>query len=283
MANPRNKSWFRMEKKSEELAEITIMDEIDSWWGLGPKEFKLQLDEIKEAKTIKLSINSPGGSVFDGMAIRNMLAAVGDKLDVEVIGLAASIASIIALAGRSLKIAEGAYLMIHNPWSFAAGDAVDLRKTADVLDMMKTDFVAIYGKKTGLTDDEISDMMDAETWMSSADAVDKGFADGEVDYGKVAACASPAILAKFKNTPEPIKSAAELKMIDNPRDLENLLRDSGRLSKAAAVAIVADGWKAVARSDSGADQRGEPAVKPAISKALLIQEIEANEKLKRLV
>lgn len=272
---PKNKSWFRMEKKSDDLAEIEIFDEIDSFWGIGPKEFKARLDEIKGAKSLKLLLNSPGGSVFDGMAIYNLLAAHRDKLDIEVVGLAASIASIIALAGRKLTMAEGSYYMIHNPLTIMVGDAEELRKTADVLDKMKGDFVAIYGKKSGLKDDEISQLMDDETWLTADEAIEKGFADDSEDYGEIAAKIDCKITERFKNVPMQMAKIGEATKITNPRDFEGALRDLG-FSKKEAVAIVADGWKAMGRSDSEPINRSD-SDKPRITPAMLIAEIEAQE------
>lgn len=276
----RNKSWFKMETKSPDLAEIEIFDEIDSFWGMGPKEFKAKFDEIKSAKTIKLLLNSPGGSVFDGMAIYNILAAERPKLEIEVLGLAASIASIIALAGSKLTMAEGSYYMIHSPWTLAMGDSEELRKTADILDKMGGEFEKMYTAKTGLSADEIKKMMADETWLTASEAVDKGFADETKDYGQIAAKISGCAIAKnFVHIPEALAKAGEPKQITNPRDLENLLRDAGGMSKSEAVAIVANGWKAVARGEPAAVERGEPAKAPEIESAT---EIEAAKAQKRL-
>ena len=274
----RNKSWFRMEKKSEELAEIEIFDEIDNFWGIGPKEFKAKLDEVKGAKNIKLLLNSPGGSVFDGLAIYHMLSDVRDKLDIEVVGLAASIASIIALAGRKLTMANGAYYMIHNPMTIMMGGSEDLRKTADLLDKMKGDFVSVYKKKSKKDEKEISDMMDSETWLTSDEAIAAGFADDSKDYGEMAAKLDCKIAKFFAKVPESIAkmNGNDHDGITNPRELESLLRDAG-CSKREAVAIVADGWKGVSRSDSDETKRSDSAKVPAITPAMLIAEAEANE------
>lgn len=258
----KNKSWFRMEKKAD-VAEIEIFDEIDSFWGIGPKEFKARFDEIKDSASIKLLLNSPGGSVFDGMAIYNILSTVRGKLSVDIVGLAASIASIIALAGSKLSIAKGAYLMIHDPYTLTVGGADDLRKTADLLDTMKGDFVSIYAEKSGLDEKEVSDLMAAETWMTSAMAIEKGFANEEIDYGDIAAKATAFPLAKygFANVPQMLAENGEKNKIDTPRALESLLRDAG-FGKKDAVAIVANGWKALDLGEPESGELGEP-TKPA--------------------
>lgn len=274
---PKNKSWFRMEKKSDDLAEIEIFDEIDSFFGMGPKEFKAQFDTIKDAKKIKLLINSPGGDVFDGAAIYNMLSTVRGKLEVEVIGLAASMASIIALAGSKLTMAVGSYYMIHNPWAFTGGDAVGLRKIADLLDKMKTDDIAIYSKKSGLPEKEIASMMDDETWLTADEAIEKGFADDSVDYGEIAARATPAILAKFGKVPAPIAKASEKNKVTTPRELEGILRDAG-YSRTEAVAIVASGIKGLDQGEPAPSAQGEPEKKSLITPAMLIAEMDLSFK-----
>jgi ATP-dependent Clp endopeptidase proteolytic subunit ClpP len=250
---PRNKSWFTM-KQTADLAEIQILDEIDPMWGMGAKEFKAEFDKIKDAKNIKLWLNSAGGSIFEGQAIYNILSSVSGKLDVEVIGIAASMASVIALAGKKLTMAEGSYLMIHNPMTAFFGDGDALRKTADILDKMRQEYIAIYSKKTGLDAEKVGAMMTAETWMTSSEAIANGFADDTEDYGQVAACADPAIVAKygFNNIPESLVTMHA----HTPRELEAILRDAG-FGKKDAVAIVANGFKALERGEPAKD-RGEP-------------------------
>jgi ATP-dependent protease ClpP protease subunit len=259
-----------MEKKPDDTAEISIFDEIDNFWGIGPKEFKAELDKVKGASTIKLLLNSPGGSVFDGLAIANMLSVYRDKLDIEVLGLAASIASIIALSGRSLTMAKGSYFMIHNPLTILMGGAEDLRKTADLLDKMKVDFVSAYKRRSKKDEKEISDMMDAETWLDADEAVAEGFATDVVDYGEIAAKVDAKIVSQFARMPEKIKAKAE--DATDARALEITLRDAG-YSKKDAIAIVADGWKAVGRSDSEPTKRSDSA-KPVITPAMLIAEMD---------
>jgi ATP-dependent Clp protease protease subunit len=269
---PKNKTWFRMEKKSPELAEVEIFGEIDDFWGVGPSTFKAALDKVKDAKSIKLLLNSPGGSVFDGLAIHSMLATYRDKLDIEVIGVAASIASIIALAGRKLTMSAGSFYMIHNPLTVMMGDAAELRKTADILDKMKVNFVEIYKAKSGKLDGAISDMMNEETWLTADEAVKEGFADDTVDHGKIAAKMEGCkIVGRFTKLPEALM--LEKEESTESRKLEEDLRDAG-YSKAEALAIVADGWKAVGRSESAPTERSDSAKKPVITPAMLISEMD---------
>jgi ATP-dependent protease ClpP protease subunit len=259
-----------MEQKTPDLAEIEIFDEIDNFWGIGPADFKAKLDTVKGAASIKLLLNSPGGSVFDGMAIASMLAVHREKLDVEIVGIGASIASIIALAGRKLTMAKGSYFMIHNPLTFTAGDAADLRKTADIMDKMKGDFIDVYQAKSKKSRKDISDLMDAETWYSDKEAVAAGFADDIADYGQLVAHTDGKVAKQFAKIPKEIIMGKEGNT--DSRKLEDDLRDAG-YSKADALAIVADGWKAVGRSESVPTERSESAKLPVITPAMRIADM----------
>lgn len=144
-----------------------------------------QLLEHKDAARVVVRINSLGGDAFGGVAIYNLLrehpAAKAGQLECIVEGLAASAASVIAMAGRTV-MGTGAMLMIHNPWSLAVGDAEDLREQANVLDGVQESLVAIYEAKTGKSRDELKALLHAETWLTAQQAVDEGFAD-EVSEG----------------------------------------------------------------------------------------------------
>ncbi|WP_407529428.1 ClpP-like prohead protease/major capsid protein fusion protein [Methylobacterium oryzisoli] len=147
------------------------------------------LIELADQDTIKVRINSPGGSVVEGLAIYNNLRASGKPVEVHIDAMAASIASIIAMAGDRIVMAESATMMIHDPWGVAIGGSEDLRSTADEIDRQKQILVNIYAARTGLEASEIEALMKAETYMSAADAVERGFAD-EIDTPmQIAACA----------------------------------------------------------------------------------------------
>lgn len=147
------------------------------------------LIELADQDTIKVRINSPGGSVVEGLAIYNNLRAAGKPVEVHIDAMAASIASIIAMAGDRIVMAESATMMIHDPWGVAVGGSDDLRSTADEIDRQKQILVNIYAARTGLDPQEIEALMRAETYMSAADAVERGFAD-EIDTPmQIAACA----------------------------------------------------------------------------------------------
>src|ERR1019366_1254050 len=152
---------------------------------------------------IDLRINSPGGNVFEGLTIYNLLASHPAKVAVHIDGLAASIASVIAMAGNTIEIADNGMLMIHNAWGVGIGQASDLRKTASVLDSVTGNIAGIYAKRASAPDlGEIQDLMDAETWMTASEAKDCGLVDCIVDNMAIAACAFDPKRFKFKNTPK---------------------------------------------------------------------------------
>jgi ATP-dependent Clp endopeptidase proteolytic subunit ClpP len=182
-------------------AEILIYDEIDPLWGTGAKEFARGLKELGEVTTIHVRINSPGGDVFDGLAIYNQLAQHSAKVIVHVDGLAASIASVIAMAGDVIDLAENALIMIHDPWLMTAGTAADLRASADLLDTVAASIVNTYAARTGRDVEEIRPLMAAETWMDATEAVGQGFADQVTEAKRMAARFDPLAFG-FKNTPD---------------------------------------------------------------------------------
>ena len=157
-------------------AEISIFDEI-GMWGVTAKQFISDLKALGDVKDITLSLNSPGGSVFDGLAIYNALRSSGANVTVKVMGIAASIASVIAMAGKKIVMPEDTFMMVHNPWSFAIGNANDMREMADVLDKLGESLVGTYVSRTGKSAEAVKALLDAETYLTAAEAVDLGFAD----------------------------------------------------------------------------------------------------------
>jgi len=187
------KPWFNIQAKADsKSAEVFIFDTVgdDMWGGVSANSFKDELMALEGVTELNVHINSPGGSVFDGVAIYNLLAKHEAAVNVHIEGMALSIASIIAMAGDTVTIAENAMFMIHNPWNIVVGDAAELRKTADVMDTVKGQMVATYQHKTGLDADLLSDMMDAETWLTGEEAVAQGFADTLSSPMAMAACAA---------------------------------------------------------------------------------------------
>jgi len=170
------------------MAEILIYDFIGADFfgeGVTAKSVKKQLDDIQPGEEITVRVNSPGGDVFDGFAIYNLLKMADNTIHVVVDGLAASAASIIAISGDTVSMAGNALMMIHNPWTFAIGDSSDMLKTAETLEKIKGSILNNYVAKSGMDRDELSAAMDAETWYSAAEAVAAGLADEEIDEDAV--------------------------------------------------------------------------------------------------
>lgn len=178
------KSWYKIQAKADDVIEIFIYDQIGVW-GITASKF---IRELKEKMTgtvigIDLHINSPGGDVFDGNAIYAYLNSQQRVVNVFVEGLAASIASVIAMAGDTIHIAANSMIMIHNPIGAVFGESKDMRKMAETLDKVKDSIVVAYQKKTGRESDDLIKLMDDETWFTAQEAIDNGFADtltGEV-------------------------------------------------------------------------------------------------------
>lgn len=240
--------WYAIDAKPD-TAEISIFDEIGGF-GVSVSEFKDAFDLVRDQKEIKLLLNSPGGSVTEGMALYNLLSGVRAKLVVEILGVAASIASIVALAGRELIMGEGSYFMIHNPWTITWGDADQLRKDAEVLDKMRGELVNIYAARSGLSAKEIGQMMDDETWLTADEAKAKGFASSVKRETRAAALSFDLARIGFQHAPRALVAPKGAKDISTIRDFERFLRDAG-FSRPEAEALASDGFKAL--------RRGEPA------------------------
>lgn len=166
-------------ERNENQATIFIYDVIDSFWGVGAAYIidtttQLMQDGVTE---FLVRINSPGGCVFEGLAIYNHLKTLSVPVTIQIDGGAHSIASIIAMAGTKVTAMEASLMMIHDPWSFIAGNSNDLRKVADILDKHRDTLADIYALKTGKGVDEIKSLMTNETWMSAQEALDNGFID----------------------------------------------------------------------------------------------------------
>ena len=181
---------------------------------VGAKSLADELKGMKDVKSIQVNINSPGGDVFEGLAIYNLLVKHPATIKVSIDGMAASIASIIAMAGDEIEIAENALVMIHNPWAITAGDAAELRKLADTMDQVKDSLLKVYTDRTGLEADEVSAMMDEETWLSSAESIEKGFATSVSKNRSVTAKYDPDKYG-FRNAP---KEVEEIENVVEPEE-----------------------------------------------------------------
>lgn len=173
------REWFRIEAKAaEKAADVYIYDEI-GYWGVSANDFAVQLAAL-DVSTINLKINSPGGEVFDGVAIYNAIKNHPATVNVSVDGLAASAASFIAMAGDTVKMARGSQMMIHDALAICIGNAADMIETAGLLDKISETIASLYAEKAGGTITSWRDAMRAETWYTADEAVAAGLADEAV-------------------------------------------------------------------------------------------------------
>lgn len=180
-------------------ATLYLYDEIGpSAWGLIDAASVLAALAQLNGLPINLRINSPGGDVFEAFAIYNALARHNAPVTVDIDALAASAASVIAMAGQTIRIAENAMVMIHDPQTVAVGGAEDMRKTADVLDQVTDSIAGTYAARTGLPLETIKPLMASETWLRAREAVDQGFAD---EIGQSLAVPANRGNQRFRNAP----------------------------------------------------------------------------------
>ncbi len=210
------KFWqFKAQDSNPSVGELMLYGDISeySWWDddVTPKKFKEDLDALGDISELKIYINSGGGDVFAGQAIHSMLKRHSATKTVYIDGLAASIASVIAMAGDKIIMPKNAMMMIHKCWTLAIGNADDMRKMADDMDKIDESIIATYVEKTGLETDDIIELMTDETWMTAQDALDYGFADEIEESKQVAASMRNGRLlingqemdvSRFQNVPE---------------------------------------------------------------------------------
>jgi ATP-dependent protease ClpP protease subunit len=227
-------------RKTEAATQIDLYDEIGDF-GVSAKDFRTQL---KNAGDIVLRINSPGGDVFDGLAMYNDLVAHSGHVRVEVTGIAASAASIIAMAGDEIAIAENAFLMIHNSWGVTIGNQADHDEAADLLGQVDQSLAATYAKRTGLDARVVSKMMADETWFNGKEAKAKGFATEVITAEIAKAHFDLSVYSKAPTELTEIDPSIDPTDI-NIRELEKILRDAG-IPRRKAKAIASSGNKATA-------------------------------------
>lgn len=189
---------------------ITMFDCIgeDFWSGDGvtAKGVAAKLRAIGD-RPVEVQINSPGGDMFEGIAIYNVLREHPQAVTVKVMGLAASAASIIAMAGDRLEIGAASFLMIHNCWILAAGNAADLRASADFLEPFDAAMAGVYAARSGIPASEVAAMMADETYMSGAVAIARGFADALLPADQIADDPAARAVAAEENVPRLLELA----------------------------------------------------------------------------
>lgn len=211
-ASARSNSWFRMQASGNSTADIFIYDEI-GYWGVTAKQFVSDLKALGDVSLINLHINSPGGDVFDGIAIFNALKHHGASITVHIDGLAASMASVIAMVGNPVIMPENTMMMVHKPWGFAGGDANDMRDYADLLDKVESVLIPAYAQKTGKSSEEIAALLEDETWMDGTECLALGFADQVTPSLQAMACIHSKRIEEFEKMPSSIRN-----MVAPPRN-----------------------------------------------------------------
>lgn len=201
------RAWYRFSNLAADAteADLYVYDVIGDWGveSVTASRFVKDLMALPASvRQINLHINSPGGSVFDAVAIANSLRSHRADVVVKIEGLAASAATIVAMAGDAIQIAENAVFMIHDPWAVTIGGAKDMRAQADALERVRDSIIATYKWHSQLPVDVIAALMEETTWMSAQEAVDRGFATDIGPAAQAAAHVDAAILDKLGPVPE---------------------------------------------------------------------------------
>ena len=249
LKNLHSDHWFEVKNASGDAAEVRIDGVIGGGWydddAVQAKKFIEEFNKIA-SKTINLHINSPGGSVYDGFAIYNALVASKKAINVHVDGIAASIASVIAMSGDTINMPENSYLMIHNPWTYTMGNADQLRQYASELDDLGEKIAKIYADRSGKDINELKTLMKGEngtdgTFIDAQTALDLGLCTSVTENKKAAACVG---LDVFDNLPESLRKISNA---NQKRSLEDSLRDVGY--SAAQAKTIASGKAQLATRD----------------------------------
>lgn len=194
--------------------ELLVYEDIgENWFGEGvtAKTVKQSIDQAGAFNSISVRINSPGGDAFEGVAVYNLLRAQKKPVNVFIDGIAASAASIIAMAGDNITMGCNTMMMIHNAWSVAMGDADDMRKMADTLDKVSAAVAQTYIDRAGMSAQDVKTMMDAESWLGAQECIDKGLAtaiaeNDENDDAAMALARSFKTLARMKAVPKALRN-----------------------------------------------------------------------------
>lgn len=198
--NPLSRRFWEIRAATKpKTGEVLLYGPIGSATWLGdevtPKQFREDLETLGDVEGIDLFINSEGGDVFAAQAIYSTLRRHPAKVHTFVDGLAASAASLVAMAGDTITMPRNAMLMLHSPWAAAVGNAGDLRAVAEDLDRVRESMIAVYAERSGKSKDEIVSILDNETWYTAQEAVAAGFADEVEGARKIAASINRDVLS----------------------------------------------------------------------------------------
>jgi ATP-dependent Clp protease protease subunit len=211
---------YKFSARAADGVTLDIFNDIDSYWGYGVPALSYELSKINPATPLTVRIHSPGGSVTEGLALRNLLRAHPGGVTTVGVGFVASIASVILLAGNRVVMADTAYLMIHRPYGVMEGNADDMKQTANVLSSMDNTLLDIYmeeinkrGNRGGTTREQVFEMMKNETWLTAEQAYNLGFID-EIQRDLPAGLTAPTFeaLAKYANAPKQLVNNSKNEM-----------------------------------------------------------------------
>lgn len=223
--------YFKMQTTSSRSADISIYGEItdEKFFesDVSAIDFQNELKGLGDVEEINVHINSPGGSVFAGVAIYNMLKNHPAKVITHNDGLSASISSVILMAGDKIIAPANSLIMIHNPWTISAGNSKDFRKLADDLDKIGGSIKQSYmSRELTISEEELSSLMDAETWLSAKDAFEMGFVDEVSDSQQIAASLTKEQVVRFKNAPTALTDSIEEKTEHDKKSIDKEYFDS---------------------------------------------------------
>jgi ATP-dependent protease ClpP protease subunit len=238
-------TWYNISRNAvtNTTAEVYVYDEI-GFWGVTAQEFAQELNALEGIELINLHVNTPGGSVVDVLAMMQALKNHPAKVVAYIDGLAASSGSRLILAADEIEIAENAFIMIHNVWTVAGGNAKALRKEAAVLEKFDDGLANDYAKRIDRTPEEIHALMEADTWFNAQEALEIGLVDRIGAEQKAAACVSEHFINRvgdFGNVPEDWHPQVKLENSDpapdpkidtdtfNPTPLDVLMRKQALL------------------------------------------------------
>ena len=209
-------SWYSIKALSRGTAEVLLYDEIGAW-GITAQQFARDLKALGDLQRIDLRVHSPGGDVFEGTAIYNLLKHHPARVEGYVDGLAASMATVILMACDVVHIPENGLMMVNKPWGITGGDADDMRRYVELLDKIEDTMVMAYASKTGKSETEIKSLLKEETWMTGREAVEAGFADQLTEPLAAAAQLSSNRMKEFANMPEALKTLLQPRASTSPQ------------------------------------------------------------------
>ena len=227
--------YWEFKNKSDIESDLYLYSEIDSWgdgeYAHSAKSFKNELDALGDIGTLNIYINSPGGDVFEGVSIANMLKRKKCVKNIYIDGLAASIASVIAMAGDNVIMPSNSMMMIHNAWTYSYGNANDLREMADNLDKVTNSIKQSYLEKAGnkLDEETLTNLMDNESWLTAQECYDYGLCDEVTGPKQIAAKLDEKSFKNYKNVPENLKGSffvAQNQMDDEVKTLITNIKEN---------------------------------------------------------